>query len=108
MEPGGPPCRFHDWTRVTAGTWHEFHLAWIAEVQLALNGGLSAASYYAQAEQIAGPMGPDVLTLQSGDRLRSSSRSTARAAVWPWPRHRRERLVEEAEMNEYVSSGGRS
>lgn len=25
----------HDWTRVTARTWHAFHLSWIAEIQLA-------------------------------------------------------------------------
>ncbi len=26
----------HDWTRVTAGTWHDFHLAWITEIRNAL------------------------------------------------------------------------
>src|SRR5947209_2048697 len=57
----------HDWTRVSAGTWHAFHLSWIAELQLALNGGILPAGYYAQAEQIAGPLGPDVLTLQIPD-----------------------------------------
>ena len=55
----------HDWTRVSAGTWHAFHLSWIAEIQLALNGGLLPPDYYAQAEQIVGPLGPDVLTLQA-------------------------------------------
>src|SRR6267143_1688609 len=55
----------HDWTRVTAGTWHDFHLAWIAEIRNALNGGILPPDYYAQAEQIAGPMGPDVLTLHT-------------------------------------------
>jgi hypothetical protein len=55
----------HDWTRVTAGTWHAFHLSWIAETQLALNEGRLPPSYYVQAEQIAGPLGPDVLTLQT-------------------------------------------
>jgi hypothetical protein len=54
----------HDWTRVTAGTWHAFHVSWIAEIQLALNSGVLPPDYYAQAEQIAGPLGPDVLTLQ--------------------------------------------
>src|SRR5260370_21420979 len=57
----------HDWTRVSAGTWHDFHLAWIAELRNALNGGLLPPDYYAQAEQIAGPLGPDVLTLQETD-----------------------------------------
>ncbi len=55
----------HDWTRVSAGTLHDFHLAWIAELRMALNSGLLPPDYYAQAEQIVGPMGPDVLTLQT-------------------------------------------
>ncbi|MBL8889395.1 MAG: hypothetical protein JNL67_05420 [Planctomycetaceae bacterium] len=54
----------HDWTRVSSGTWHAFHLAWIAEIQNALNGGCLPPDYYALAEQIIGPFGPDVLTLQ--------------------------------------------
>jgi hypothetical protein len=57
----------HDWTRVTAGTFHAFHLAWIAEIQISLNAGILPSDYYAQAEQIAGPLGPDVLTLQTPD-----------------------------------------
>jgi hypothetical protein len=54
----------HDWTRVTAGTFHAFHLAWIAELQRALNSGLLPDGYYALAEQVAGETIPDVLTLQ--------------------------------------------
>ncbi|PWU08311.1 MAG: DUF4058 domain-containing protein [Verrucomicrobia bacterium] len=54
----------HDWTRVTAGTFHDFHLAWIAELRRALNGGLLPQGYYALAEQVAGDIIPDVLTLQ--------------------------------------------
>ncbi|QJW94084.1 DUF4058 family protein [Frigoriglobus tundricola] len=54
----------HDWTRVSAGTWHDFHLTWIAELRNALNDGRMPPDYYAQAEQIVGPLGPDVLALQ--------------------------------------------
>lgn len=54
----------HDWTRVSAGTFHAFHTAWIAEIQRALNGGILPANYYALAEQVAGETVPDVLTLQ--------------------------------------------
>jgi hypothetical protein len=54
----------HDWNRVTAGTFHDFHLAWIAELRRALNGGLLPRGYYALAEQVAGEIIPDVLTLQ--------------------------------------------
>src|SRR5438093_9190788 len=54
----------HDWNRVTAGTFHAFHLAWIAETQRTLNGGLLPQGYHALAEQVAGEIIPDVLTLQ--------------------------------------------
>lgn len=54
----------HDWTRTNAGTFHDFHLAWIAELRRAFNGGILPHGYYALAEQVAGGMIPDVLTLQ--------------------------------------------
>jgi hypothetical protein len=54
----------HDWTRVKAGTFHDFHNAWNVEIRNALNGGILPPTYYAQTEQVAGDMGPDVLTLQ--------------------------------------------
>lgn len=54
----------HDWTRVNAGIFHDFHHAWIEELKRALNRGLLPRSYYALAEQYAGGFGPDVLTLQ--------------------------------------------
>lgn len=95
----------HDWTRVTAGTWHDFHLAWIAEIRNALNGGILPESYYAQAEQIAGPLGPDVLTLQIPDSsangspdLSSGSGGGVIVSVAP-PRMR---MTAETEMNDYV------
>ncbi len=54
----------HDWTRVDAGIFHDFHHTWITEIRRALNRGLLPAEYYALAEQIAGGLGPDVLALQ--------------------------------------------
>ncbi len=63
----------HDWTRVPAGTWHAFHLSWISEIQNTFNGGLLPDSYYAQAEQVIGPMGPDVLTLQETEETDSEN-----------------------------------
>ena len=54
----------HDWTNVTAGTFHAFHTAWISEIQKSLNGGVLPTGYYAMAEQVAGDTIPDVLTLQ--------------------------------------------
>jgi hypothetical protein len=55
----------HDWTRVDAGVYHDFHNAWITELRNALNDGLLPRSYYALGEQRAGNIGPDVLTLHS-------------------------------------------
>src|SRR5882724_53578 len=55
----------HDWARVDAGIFHHFHHRWISAVSDALNSGLLPPDYYALAEQIAGGLGPDVLTLQA-------------------------------------------
>src|SRR5262245_48129604 len=55
----------HDWSRVSAGIFHDFHCSWLVEIKGALNDGLLPAGYYALAEQIAGSLGPDVLTLQT-------------------------------------------
>jgi hypothetical protein len=55
----------HDWSSVFDGAFHDFHLAWIAELRAALNGGILPPEYYAMAEQVARPMIPDVLTLQT-------------------------------------------
>lgn len=54
----------HDWTRVEAGIFHDFHHTWITALKRALNRGLLPPDHYALAEQIAGGLGPDVLTLQ--------------------------------------------
>jgi hypothetical protein len=61
----------HDWTRVDAGIFHHFHHGWIEEIARALNRGLLPPDHYALAEQIAGGLGPDVLTLQLQFRLRA-------------------------------------
>ncbi len=55
----------HEWSRVSAGIFHDFHVAWTIELRNALNERVLPAEYYAMAEQFAGPFGPDVLTLQA-------------------------------------------
>jgi hypothetical protein len=54
----------HDWTRVEAGIFHDFHHEWISTIRRALNNGLLPPQYYALAEQQAAGFGPDILTLQ--------------------------------------------
>jgi hypothetical protein len=94
----------HDWTRVSDGTFHDFHVAWIAEIRNALNNGLLPENYYAQAEQIVGPLGPDVLTLQTNGYPASEALvgepgrgGLALATVQP-----RARLTAAAAMDDYV------
>jgi hypothetical protein len=102
---GGFLMPIDDWTRVPDGTWHDFHLAWIAELRNALNGGVLPADYYAQAEQIAGPLGPDVLTLQTSNPPSDGQATPAaeqRGAVAVAAVPPRMRLTAETVMDDYV------
>lgn len=95
----------HDWTRVSDGTFHDFHLGWIAELRRALNDGILPPSYYAQAEQIAGPLGPDILTLQSSGfavegATTSGEGGSGGLAVASVPPH--SRVTASATMDDYV------
>jgi hypothetical protein len=95
----------HDWTRVGDGTLHAFHVSWVSELQESLNSGLLPSPYYAQAEQIVGPLGPDVLTLQTNGYPASEvvgggqggSGGLAVATVRPHPR-----LTVTTTMDDYV------
>src|SRR5262249_10218002 len=62
---GGRAMPIHAWTRVSAGTCQDFHHDWISTIKRALNSGVLPAGYYAMSEQLAGGLGPDVLTLES-------------------------------------------
>jgi len=55
----------HDWTRVIAGTFRDFHGSWITHLKERLNAGLLPPDHYALSEQRAGDIGPDVLALES-------------------------------------------
>lgn len=57
----------HDWTRVGAYAYHDFHTEWLVAIRHVLNGGVLPPGYYARAEQTLRTMGPDVLTLQTRD-----------------------------------------
>jgi hypothetical protein len=56
----------HDWSRLEAGLFHDFHNAWITELRNGLNGGILPPDYYALGEQHAGRFVTDVLTLHTG------------------------------------------
>jgi hypothetical protein len=71
----------HDWTRVDAGVFHDFHVAWIPEIRKVLNGGLLPEGYYAMAEQHAGRAIADLLTLHASSA--SLDPATARLPLLP-------------------------
>lgn len=74
----------HDWTRVKAGIFHDFRHEWITTIKHALNRNLQGTNYYAMAEQVAGGIAPDVLTLQlpsDGPKRARSSDNDHRGGV---------------------------
>src|SRR5438552_2483096 len=97
----------HDWTSVEAGIFHAFHVAWIPELQKALNGGLLPEGYYALAEQHAGRAIADVLTLHAsaapiaplGAPLPLPPASGGTVVAEAPPRVRRKQTVEQAALS---------
>ncbi|HEX5103442.1 MAG TPA: DUF4058 family protein [Pirellulaceae bacterium] len=63
----------HNWKKVAAGTFHDFHQGWSIAIRSRLNAGLLPQDYYALIEQPSGDIEPDVLTLRhSNGNLRES------------------------------------
>src|SRR5438105_9162501 len=94
----------HDWSRVEAGIFHDFHHSWIEEIKRALNAGLLPDDYYALAEQHAAGFGPDVLTLEESrngdadaDRLTGAPAHGPAVLVAPPKVH----LIAETDMEYY-------
>ena len=74
----------HDWTRVSSGTCHNFHVQWQAALAVALNSGALPGGYFAMVEQrAAGPI-PDVLAIElpppPGSMPSANGRSSISAA----------------------------
>ncbi len=91
----------HDWTRLDDGLFHDFHLAWIAELRRVLNGGLLPDGYDALTEQVAGGGNPDVLALHAepdDDAIPGSGGGTALLTAPP-----RTRVVAHADRERYTA-----
>ena len=76
----------HDWTRVEAGLFHDFHQCWVIAIRSALNAGLLPPGYMALAEQVPGRPIPDVVTLQARDPKGLSEGGIAVATAPPTAR----------------------
>ena len=68
----------HDWSRVDAGVFHDFHHAWIEQIKRLLNGDVLPPDHYAMEEKRTAHFGPDIpmhpknlvaMRHVSGDRL---------------------------------------
>src|SRR5438067_10192426 len=54
----------HDWTRVPADLFHDFHQSWSIRIKDALNAGRLPKGLSALVEQRSGPREADVLTVE--------------------------------------------
>jgi hypothetical protein len=54
----------HDWTRVGAGIYHDFHTVWLTAIRHALNNGVLPPTHYAMVEQVTVGFEADILALQ--------------------------------------------
>jgi hypothetical protein len=92
----------HDWTRVEAGIFHDFHTVWIGHIRTALNEGLLPQGYYALAEQHASRAITDVLTLHASpvprEPLPLPPATGGTAVADAPPRVRRRQTVEQAAL----------
>jgi hypothetical protein len=91
----------HDWSRVEAGTFHDFHSSWIIHLKERLNAGFLPREYYAMAEQHTSLRVPDIITLHAPDILTGRPPLTGNggvALIEAPPRISR-RLVADAELS---------
>lgn len=61
----------HDWGKVPAGIFHDFHSSWITHLKEGLNAGVLPRGYYAMSEQVVSRRQGDVLTLGEADTATS-------------------------------------
>jgi Protein of unknown function (DUF4058) len=97
----------HDWTRVNAGIFHHFHSAWIVEIGNTLNDGLLPSEYYALAEQVTRPFGPDVLTLQANGNTQPSTTAPSSRGVAILEKPPKVRVVQVSEADLYAKKANR-
>jgi len=95
----------HDWTRVDAGLFHDFHQSWTVALRNALNAGGLPPDYFALVEQrIHGPI-PDVLTLELSPRSKGPSQGVGGLTVAKAPP--RTRVIRRTEAEIYAGKANR-
>jgi hypothetical protein len=71
----------HDWTRVPAGLFHDFHQSWTVRLKDALNAGRLPKGVTALVEQRSGAWEPDVLAIENRATAKSLPESGGLATV---------------------------
>ena len=95
----------HDWTKVDAGLYHNFHQRWSGFLCDALNDGALPKNFFALVEQnIRGPI-PDVLTLQLSPENEESGAEPGGIAVATAPP--RTRISKKTEADSYLAKTNR-
>jgi hypothetical protein len=92
----------HDWNRVRANRFHDFHQRWTVAICDSLNGGLLPPGFFAMIEQKTGGPEPDVVTLGLKPPHELSEGGTAVAAQPP-----RTRFVVRTEAARYADKANR-
>jgi hypothetical protein len=93
----------HDWTRVRANRFHDFHQDWTISIRRALNAGILPTGYVAMVEQVTGGPEPDVVTLSlPAEPNGGTSGGVAVAGMAP-----RARVRVQAEAVRYASKANR-
>jgi hypothetical protein len=92
----------HDWTRVGANRFHDFHQSWTVTIRNVLNGGCLPPGYFAMVEQRAGGPEPDVITLALGAHGAAEPGGTAVAVRPP-----KARFVTRIESDSYARKSNR-
>jgi hypothetical protein len=98
----------HDWTRVIADIFHDFHQSRVPKIASVLNDGLLPPKYYALAEQVAAGSHPDVVALESRlaeDQIGGGSCNGGALAVLDHPP--KVQYTEELERETYARSADR-
>jgi hypothetical protein len=95
----------HDWTRVDAGLFHDFHQDWTIELRRSLNAGRLPPGFIALVEQRTGGPIPDVLTLSRRPRDTATGEPAGGLAVATAPP--KARFVVEGEEDTYAGRANR-
>lgn len=96
----------HDWSRVQAGVYHNFHVLWLSAITNRLNAGLLPKGMIAMAEQVIGGPEPDVVTLQQNDIVFSGNGGSL-ATMADAPPRPKTQYVMPVEVERYAAKANR-